>query len=226
MSPQDEVTSRRSPIRVLVVDDHDLFRVGLASMLDDAEDVEVVAQGSSARMALRLAAEMTPDVVLLDLRLPDLDGSEVTAEILARAPSVRVVVLTREAGERDIAAALGAGACGYLLKDSSIEDVLAAIRAAARGNVWLSPRAARTLVENLRRVQLQPEEAAEVEDALSPRENDVLQLMTQGLDNIAIAAALHISPRTAKNHVASILSKLGVSNRVQAAVHAVRQGIA
>jgi DNA-binding NarL/FixJ family response regulator len=169
---------------------------------------------------------MAPDVVLLDMRLPDLDGCEAAAEILSRDPSVRVVMLTVAAGESDIAAALGAGASGYVLKDSPIPDVLAAIRAAAGGNAWLSPRAARTVLERLHRVSPQPEKAAEVEEALSPREIEVLQLVARGLDNNAIAAALYISPRTAKNHVASVLSKLGVSNRVQAAVYAVRYGIA
>jgi DNA-binding NarL/FixJ family response regulator len=213
-------------IRVLVVDDHDLFRVGLASMLAAFDDIEVVAQASGGRMAIRLASELRPDVVLMDLRLPDLDGTAATRSILEHDPTVRVVALTVIAQEAAIASAVGAGTCGYLLKDSPIEDLVAAIRAAADGNAWLSPRAAQTLLDRARRSYTESVAVADPTERLSPREIEVLRLLSRGLGNNGIAEELSISPRTAKNHVSSILDKLGVSNRIQAAVQAVRHGLA
>ena len=212
-------------IRVLVVDDHDLFRVGLASMLAAHADIQVVAQASRGQMGVRLAAELHPDVVLMDMRMPDMNGPEATRAIVEHDESVRVVALTVMAEEADIAEEVGAGACGYLLKDSPIEDVLAAIRAAADGTAWLSPRAAQTLVDRIRREHQDAVEIVVGDQALSPREVEVLQLVAGGLDNNEIAAQLYISPRTAKNHVSSILGKLGVSNRLQAAIYAVRTGL-
>ncbi len=219
------VIEQEKPIRVLVVDDHDLFRVGLASMLSAHEDIEVVAQASRGNMGVRLAGELRPDVVLMDMRMPDLSGPEATRAIIEQDDSVRVVALTVMAEESDIADEVGAGACGYLLKDSPIEDVVAAIRAAADGTAWLSPRAAQTLVDRIRRGHKDAVHVAGDDRALSPREIEVLQLVADGLDNNEIAAELFISPRTAKNHVSSILSKLGVSNRLQAAIYAVRRGL-
>ncbi len=206
--------------RVLVADDHDLFRVGLASALAAYEDIEVVAQASGGRMAVRLAAELRPDVILMDLRMPNLDGLEATGEILSANPSARVVVLTVAAGEADVAAAITAGASGYVIKDAPIDDVVAAVRAAVSGTAWLSPRAARAVLDRMRRehVETQPVSQPSGKE-LSPRELEVLKLIARGLDNNQIAAELCISPRTAKNHVSSILSKLGVTNRIQAAVY-------
>lgn len=212
-------------VRLLVVDDHDLFRVGLASVLDAEEDIEVVAQASRGRMAIRLASELRADVILMDLRLPDLDGLAATTAILENNPAARVVILTVTAEEDDIAAAVNAGACGYVLKDSAVEDIVAAIRAAARGSAWLSPRAAQTLLTRIRQKHPAAAFVTEPEADLSSREMEVLRLLARGLDNNEIAAELSISPRTAKNHVASILAKLGMSNRIQAAVYAVRHGL-
>jgi DNA-binding NarL/FixJ family response regulator len=216
---------QETQIRVLVVDDHDLFRVGLASMLGANEDIEVVAQASRGNMAVRLASELHPDVVLMDMRLPDLSGPEATRAIVDHDQAVRVVALTVMADESDIAEEVGAGAVGYLLKDSPIEDVVAAIRAAADGTAWLSPRAAQTVLEIIRREHHDAADTVTAVRALSPREVEVLQLVAAGLDNTQIAARLLISPRTAKNHVSSILTKLGVRNRLQAAIYAVRQGL-
>jgi DNA-binding NarL/FixJ family response regulator len=210
--------------RVLVVDDHDLFRVGLASALATYEDIEVVAQASGGRMAVRLAAELRPDVILMDLRMPDLDGLEATREILEADPSARVVAVTVATGETDVAAAIAAGASGYLTKDSPVDDVITAIRAAASGSAWLSPRAARAVLDRMRREHVEAGPASEtVGEELSPRELQVLELVARGLDNNKIAAELYISPCTAKNHVSSILAKLGVTNRIQAAAHAWRR---
>lgn len=213
-------------VRVLVVDDHDLFRAGLASVLTSHEDIEVVAQASGGKTGVRLAAELRPDVVLMDLRMPDLDGPSATREILEHNPNARILTLTVASDEADIASAVIAGACGYLLKDSPIDDVVEAVRAAARGIAWLSPRAATALLELIRREHAEPKAPSEPEPDLSPREIEVLQLVARGLDNGEIAEKLCISPRTAKNHVSSILAKLGVPNRIQAATYAVRSGIA
>jgi len=209
--------------RVLVADDHDLFRVGLASALATYEDIQVVAQASGGRMAVRLAAELRPDVILMDLRMPDLDGLEATRQILEADPSARVVAVTVSAEEADVAAAIAAGVSGYLIKDSPIDDVMTAVRAAVSGTAWLSPRAARAVLDRMKREHVEAEPAPEsVGEELSPREVEVLELVARGLDNNKIGAALYISPCTAKNHVASILAKLGVTNRLQAAAYAWR----
>jgi DNA-binding NarL/FixJ family response regulator len=217
------------PIRVLLVDDHDVFRTGLASLLRAEPDIEVAAQASGGRPAVRLAAELRPDVVLMDLRMPDLDGTEATRAIVGANPGARVVVLTVASTDEDVERAVSAGACGFLAKDTPVDDVAAAIRAAAHGAAWLSPRAAEVVLGPLRRDQPDPgaRAAGAAADAgeLSPRELDVLRLIARGMDNAEIAAALTISPRTAKNHVSSILAKLGLPGRVQAAVYAVHRGL-
>lgn len=217
--------SETGPVRVLVVDDHDLFRTGLSALLSDQAGIEVIAQASGGRMGVRLAAELRPDVVLMDLRMPDLEGAEATEEILRDRPTARVVALTVSADDGDVAAVLAAGACGFLAKDTPMEAIVAAIRAAAQGAAWLSPRAARVMLEMMRRDVSETQADQPQLGALSARELDVLRLLARGLENNQIAGELGISPRTAKNHVSSVLAKLGVSSRVQAAIFAVRQGI-
>ncbi len=212
-------------IRVLVIDDHDLFRTGLASLLGAQGDIEVVAQASGGRMGIRLAKELAPDVVLMDLRMPDVDGVEATRAIIEGQPGARVVALTVASEDGDVAEAVRAGACGFLVKDTPVDDIVVAIRAAAQGAAWLSPRAAEAV---LGRVRERSEAVAEEDgafDLLSPRELDVLRLIAHGLENSEIARELNISPRTAKNHVSSILLKLGLPNRIQAAIYAVRGGL-
>jgi DNA-binding NarL/FixJ family response regulator len=211
-------------IRVLVVDDHDLFRTGLASLLSLRSDIEVVGQASGGRMGVRLADELRPDVVLMDLRMRDLPGPEAAREILERRPETRIVVLTILSEEADVTEALEAGASGFLGKDTPIEDVVAAVRAAVYGAAWLSPSAAAVILGRTRRAELrEPDLGPTVE--LSSRELDVLRLIARGMDNAEIAATLAISPRTAKNHVSNILAKLGVPSRVKAAIYAVRRGL-
>jgi DNA-binding NarL/FixJ family response regulator len=212
-------------IRVLVVDDHDLFRTGLASLLGSQDDIEVVAQASGGRMGVRLANELRPDVVLMDLRMPDVEGAEATAAIMRTQPSMRVLALTAVSEDAAVAAAMRAGACGFLAKDTPVDEVVAAVRAAARGVAWLSPRAAEVVLGQLRNSG--PDSATDhaALDQLSPRELDVLRLIARGIDNAEIARELGISPRTAKNHVSSILAKLGLTSRIQAAIYAVRSGL-
>jgi len=210
------------PIRVLIVEDHDLFRTGLASYLGAQPDLEVIGQASGGRMGVRLACELQPDVVLMDLRMPDMDGTEATRAIIEARPETRVVALTVANGDADIAAALQAGSCAFLVKDSPIEDVAAAVRAAATGVAWLSPRAAEAVLGQIRRQRLNTETDASGHSELSAREIDVLRLLARGLENAQIADELEISPSTAKNHVSSILAKLGLPNRIQAAIYAVR----
>jgi two-component system NarL family response regulator len=211
-----------SPVRVLIVEDHDLFRTGLASYLAGQPDLEVVAQASGGRLGVRLALELEPDVVLMDLRMPDMDGTEATQAIVKARPTIKVVALTIASGDADIAAALKSGACAFLVKDSPIEDVAAAVRAAAAGVAWLSPRAAEAVLGQIRRQRLASETESPGANELSAREVDVLRLLARGLENAEIAEELEISPSTAKNHVSSILAKLGLPNRIQAAIYAVR----
>jgi DNA-binding NarL/FixJ family response regulator len=177
-------------------------------------------------MGVRLAAELEPDVVLMDLRMPDLEGAEATREILHRHPATRVVALTVLSEESDVASAMEAGACGFLAKDTPIDDVIVAVRAAAQGGAWLSPRAAEVVLGRMRRDSAEAAPEDDMMETLSDREIDVLRLIARGMENAEIAQALNISPRTAKNHVSNILAKLGLPSRVQAAIYAVRRGLA
>lgn len=213
-------------IRVLIVDDHDLFRTGLASLLDALPDIEVAGQCSSGRAGVRLAREMRPDVVLMDMRMPDVEGPDATRSIISDAPDARVVVLTVVSDSAAVAAAIEAGACGFLAKDTAIDDVAAAVRAAAQGGAWLSPGAAEVVLGRIRDSSATPTgPESEGFEELSPRELDVLRLIARGMENSEIAESLHISRRTAKNHVSNILAKLGLPSRVQAAIYAVRRGL-
>jgi DNA-binding NarL/FixJ family response regulator len=209
----------------LVVDDHDLFRTGLTAMLNARPGIEVVAQASGGRMGVRLAGELKPDVVLMDLRMPDLGGHDATRTILERRPSTRVVALTVLSDDADVAAAVEAGACGFLGKDAPIEDVDAALRAAVHGGAWLSQRAAEVVLGRIRSAEERREPESGPIDQLSQRELEVLRLIARGKDNAEIAATLQISPRTVKNHVSNVLAKLGLPSRVQAAIYAVRRGL-
>jgi len=220
-----EAVRQDEPIRVLVVDDHDLFRAGLASLLAMQPDIEVVAQASGGRLGVRLADELRPDVVIMDLRMPDVEGPAATRAILERNPAIRVVVLTVATDDSDVEAALEAGACGFIAKDTPVGGVAVAVRAAAQGVAWLSPRAAELVLGRVRQRASEKKMAAGVEEQLSARELDVLRLIAHGMENAGIAETLAISPRTAKNHVSNILAKLGMPSRVQAAIYAVRRGL-
>jgi DNA-binding NarL/FixJ family response regulator len=213
-------------IRVLIVDDHDLFRTGLATLLDAEPDIDVTAQCSLGRAGIRLAREMRPDVVLMDLRMPDVDGADATRTILEHDPGARVVALTVVSDSSAVAEAMEAGACGFMAKDTAIDDVIAAVRAAAQGGAWLSPGAAEVVLGRIRSsTAAVPESEAGGLERLSARELDVLRLIARGMENSEIADTLHISRRTVKNHVSNILGKLGLPSRVQAAIYAVRRGL-
>lgn len=214
--------SRRDDPKVVVVDDHELFRQGVIGLLEE-RGIEVVGEAGLAADAIRIAREVGPCVVLMDLRLPGMSGVEATQRLAAVAPLARVLVLTVFVDDQHIIDALLAGACGYVLKDAPIEQIVEGIRAAARGEALISPRIASRLVHRVREPG-QIEQTVTVE-ALTPRELEVLALLAQGLDNSEIARALYLSQHTVKNHVSTILSKLQVENRIQAAVRAVRGGL-
>ncbi|HSR47898.1 MAG TPA: response regulator transcription factor [Anaerolineales bacterium] len=203
-------------IRVLIVDDHDLLREGLASFLAAYPDLELAGQASSGAEAIRICDEVQADVVLIDLKMPEMDGVQATRQILARHPQLKIVALTSFGEEDLVRAELQAGAIGYLLKNVSASDLAQAIRAANAGRPTLSGEAAMALVESASGL-LQPEEE------LTEREIEVLQLMARGLSNPEMAKQLHVSRFTVKNHVSSILSKLGASSRTEAATLALKR---
>jgi DNA-binding NarL/FixJ family response regulator len=212
------------PVRVLVVDDHDLFRTGLRTLLEE-QGVNVVGEAPGGAEAVRLVRDVAPDVIVMDLNMPGMTGVEATRHITAIAPLARVVVLTISDRDGDVMDAILAGACGYLLKDASIDELMRGIRAAARGESLISPHIAAKVLQRVRAGSISPEIAETIRSELSDREVEVLKLIANGKDNAQIAADLHISPKTVKNHISNILMKLQIENRIQAAVYAVRSGI-
>ena len=212
-----------SEIRVLLAEDHALFRQGLRELLG-AAGVSVIGEASDGVTAVRLTRELRPDVVVMDLHMPRMDGIDATNEIMkAERPPV-VLVLTVSTTNDDVLDAIAAGASGYLLKDTAADEIVEAVRSAGDGGAPLSPAIAGAVV---RRIREQSATVEEPEDlvALSARETEILRLVAQGRDNTEIAQELYLSPSTVKNHVSSILEKLGVGSRVQAAVRAARAGI-
>ena len=211
-------------IRVLLVDDHDLFRTGLRNLLEE-QDVVIVGEAATGNEAVRQVRDLTPEVVVMDLNMPGMGGVEATRHIAGISPLTRVVMLTISDEDSDVMDAILAGACGYLLKDSSIQDLVAGIRSAARGESLISPHIAAKVLQRVRATSAQPDIAETIRSELSDREIEVLKLIANGKDNALIAAELHISPKTVKNHISNILMKLQIDNRIQAAVYAVRSGI-
>lgn len=207
---------------VLVVDDHELFRNGITQLLEE-RGIWVVGEAALAADAITQACALQPDVVLMDLNMPGMSGVEATQRLTAAAPFVRVLVLTVAADDRHVMDALLAGACGYILKETPITQIVDAVKAAARGESAISPRIASGLIHRL----LEPSdtEPDPVGAELTGREHEVLELLARGMANPEIANALYLSEYTVKNYVSSILTKLQVENRIQAAVRAVRAGI-
>src|SRR4051812_22493539 len=199
-------------IRVFIADDHGLVRAGLEQLLGGAEDIEVVGTAAGGREAVEHAADASPDVVLMDLSMPDLDGIAATRGVLERCPDCQVVVLTSFSDRDRIVAALDAGAIGYLLKDAEPEELLRGVRAAARGESPLDPKAARQLIAGRRTPAPQ--------DQLTEREREILALIAAGTPNKVIARRLEIAEKTVKNHVTRIFETIGVTDRTQAALWA------
>ena len=204
-------------IRVLVVDDHGVVRQGLRMYLALDPELEVVGEATNGAEALRLSHELEPDVVLMDLLMPVMDGISATAAIRRELPEVEVIALTSVLEDSAVFGAMRAGATGYLLKDTKAEDLCRAIKAAAAGQVQLSPPVAARLLR-----ELPPPRQAE---PLTDRETEVLRQLAEGKSNKEIARALTIAEKTARTHVSNILGKLGVASRTQAALHAVRSGL-
>jgi NarL family two-component system response regulator LiaR len=207
------------PIRVLVVDDHAVVREGLRTFLELQEGIEVIGEAADGREAVRTAAELRPDVILMDLVMPRLDGVEAMRELRRRLPSSRVIVLTSFAGDDRLLPAIQAGAAGYLLKDVEPRELARAVRAAHAGEALLDPAIAARLVDALAQPPGEPPP-----ERLTARERQVLALIGRGLSNKLIARELGISEKTVKTHVGHVLAKLGVTDRTQAALHAVRAG--
>ena len=205
-------------IRLLIADDHAVVRTGLQHLAATFDDVELVGAAENGEEAVRLCAEQRPDVVLMDLEMPVLDGIEATRRIAEGHPAVAVVVLTSFSDQQQILRALDAGAVGYLLKDAEPDELARAIRAAARGEAPLDPRAGRAL--------LQARTAGSPVDALSEREREVLAMVARGLPNKLIARELAISEKTVKAHLTSVFRTIGVTDRTQAALWAERNGLA
>jgi two-component system nitrate/nitrite response regulator NarL len=207
----------------VLADDHDMFRTALRQLLEENGPLRVVGEAATGEGAVTQVREHAPDVVVMDLAMPGLGGVEATRLIIDEAPHTSVVVLTVSEEASDVVDAIVAGACGYLLKSASIDELIAGIRAAAAGDALISPGIAGRLLTHVR------EQAAPASPSpttqLSARELDVLKLVAEGKDNAEIAAELFISPKTVKNHISNILMKLQISNRIQAAVYAVRRGI-
>jgi DNA-binding NarL/FixJ family response regulator len=211
-------------LRVLLVDDHDLFRTGLRNLLEE-QGVNVVAEAGTGTDAITAVREHAPDVVVMDLNMPGMTGVEATRHIATVSPLTRVLVLTISDQDGDVMDAIMAGACGYLLKDASIQELMRGIEAASVGEALISPHIATKVLQRLRAASSEPEIERTIRAELSEREIEVLKLIANGKDNSQIAAELHISPKTVKNHISNILMKLQIGNRIQAAVYAVRSGI-
>jgi DNA-binding NarL/FixJ family response regulator len=211
-------------LRVVLADDHHFFREGLRGMLETA-DMTVVGEATDGAEAVALAERLKPDVVVIDLNMPGASGAEALRRIAAVSPEARMVVLTVSDDEADVLDALQAGACGYILKDTRVDELVGGIRQTAGGQAVLSHEVMRTLVTRANPDNHAAEQSQSVIDALTTRELDVLRLIVDGADNAAIGLELSISRHTVKQHVTNIFEKLGVRSRVEAAVYAVRAGL-
>ena len=210
--------------RVLLVDDHDIYRAGLRGLLVE-NGVDIVGEAPSGEAALELVHDKAPNVVVMDLNMPGIGGIEATRRIATVAPLTRVVMLTVSSDQPDVLDAILAGACGYLLKSATTQEIVAGIRAASRGDALLTPSVAAKLLDRIREAPPETTVQDPSQAELTDRELEVLRLLASGMDNAEIGHALFISPSTVKNHISSILLKLQIENRIQAAVYAVRAGI-
>jgi DNA-binding NarL/FixJ family response regulator len=223
MDERSVIRETGAAVRVLLVDDHTMLRHGLRQVMRD-HGFDVVGEASNGRSGAQLALDLKPDVVVMDLDMPQMNGIEATRAILASDPGARVLILTISNDDEDVLEALAAGACGYLLKTAPPDDIVRAIEAAHAGDSTISPRVATRLVERVRGTA-RSAPPPPPPSTLTARELEILRLIVEGRENGEIAEILVISPSTAKNHVAHVLDKLGMHNRVQAAVYAVRSGL-
>ena len=218
----DEGSVSDTPIKVLLVDDHAVVRMGLRTFFELQDDIEVVGEAGDGSEGVALARRLKPDVVLMDLMMPNMDGLTAIARIKSEMPETEIVAVTSFIEEEKVTAALEAGASGYLLKDAEAEEVASAVRAAFAGEVHLDPAVARLLAQRLRTRKTEPDPV----EPLTDRERDVIRLLGQGMSNKDIGAALFITERTARTYVSNILGKLGLASRTQAALWAVEHKLA
>ncbi len=216
------MTSEERAIRVLLVDDHAMVRKGVRALLQTEDDIDVVGEADDGDPAVAEATRLQPDVILMDLEMPGMPGIEAIRRIVGQEPNARIVVITGFAMEDKVFPAIKAGALGYLLKDSDPEDLVRAIHQAHRGEAALHPTIAKMLLDEIGR----PARQAKTADPLTERELDVLRLVARGMSNQEIAAALVVSEATVRTHVSSILAKLHLASRTQAALYALQEGIA
>ena len=220
---ESERVETPSPIRVLLVDDHSVVRTGLKVFFDMLDDIDVVGEAADGSEGVAMARRLRPDVVLMDLLMPNMDGITAIGRIKAEMPEVEIVTMTSFIEEEKVTSALEAGASGYVLKDAEADEVAAAVRAAHAGEVHLDAAVARLLAQRMRTKQTAPDDLVE---PLTDREREVLALLAQGLSNKEIGARLFITERTARTYVSNILGKLGLASRTQAALWAVEHKIA
>lgn len=216
------MTTAQQQIRVMIVDDHAVVREGLRTYLELEDRLEIVGEAANGREAADKAKALRPDVVLMDLLMPEMDGISATKQIKEALPDTKVIVLTSFQDDEHIMPAIEAGATGYLLKDVSAPELVKAIEGAYEGQAQLHPEVARKLMEQVR----QPRRRQEPGEDLTPRERDVLRLIASGMSNKEIARELVMTERTVKGHVSNILGKLNLQDRTQAALYAVRHGLA
>ena len=216
-------------ITVAIVDDHPIVRAGMRTVLELADDIVVVADGGSGSEALQLVEEYVPDVLVLDLNLPDKSGIDVTRQLKSQNLSTAILILTAHDDSQAIFELLENGAIGYVLKDEALETLANAVRAAASGKSWLSPTVASQVVQRVVKQRTNIEQdalASSTEENLTPRELQILSLLADGLDNTAIAKRLTVTKRTVQNHISTIYGKLGVTSRTEAMLYAIRHGLA
>jgi DNA-binding NarL/FixJ family response regulator len=217
------ISTEQIPINVFIVEDDPMMQLGLEQSLSNAPGINVVGQADDGFLGVEEALKLKPDVVVMDIGLPRLDGIAATQQIKQKEPGIRVVMLTSHTSENEVIAALSSGADAYCVKGTTVDRLLTAIAAAQEGASYLDPQVARSVMEHLKPAV--PSAEAEIIGQLSQRELEVLKLMVEGRSNPEIAAALYLSPNTVKTHVRGIMNKLAVDDRVQAAVVALRAGI-
>lgn len=213
---------------VVIVDDHPIVRAGMRAVLETAQEIDVVSEGECGADALRLVEQLSPDVLVLDVNLPDQNGLDVTRQLCDLGTSTAILILTAHDDPEMVFSLLESGAIGYILKDEALETLPGAVQAAKRGESWLSPTVASQVVRRaVQRAQDPSLEAAgdsQAESPLTPREMEILQLLAAGMDNTAIAEQLIVTKRTVQNHISNIYGKLGVASRTEAMLYAIRHG--